>query len=66
MIRKKGSDFMTDFEKAIQAIKDLDKIPSVQEWNKIAIQYNFLSTYTLRVITNMNFISFCKSIRKRR
>ncbi len=57
---------MTDFERTVQAIKDLDKIPSVQEWNKIAIQYNFLSTYTLRVITNMNFVSFCKSIRIRK
>ena len=64
--RKKGSDFMNDYERTVQAIKDLDKIPSVPEWNKIAMQYNFLSTRTLRVISNMNFVSFCKSIRKRR
>ena len=57
---------MNDFDKTVQAIKDLDKIPSVLEWNMIASKYGYLSTYTLRVITNMNFISFCKTIRKRR
>lgn len=57
---------MNDYERTVQAIRDLDKIPSRHEWNKIAMQYNFLSTRTLRVISNMNFISFCKSIRKRR
>ena len=56
---------MNDYERTIQAIKDLDKIPSKGEWNKIAMQYNFLSTRTLRVISNMSFIDFCKSIRKR-
>ena len=57
---------MNDYERTVQAIKDLDKIPSVQEWNKIAMQYNFLSTRTLRAISNMSFIDFCKSIRKRK
>ena len=38
---------MNDYERTVQAIKDLDKIPSVQEWNKIAMQYNFLSTRTV-------------------
>ena len=57
---------MNDYERTVQAIKDLDKIPSVPEWNKIAMQYNFLSTRTLRAISNMSFIDFCKSIRKRR
>lgn len=56
---------MNDYERTVQAIKDLDKIPSKSEWNKIAMQYNFLSTRTLRVISNMSFIDFCKSIRKR-
>lgn len=65
IIKRKGSDFMNDYERTVQAIKDLDKIPSKSEWNKIAMQYNFLSTRTLRVISNMSFIDFCKSIRKR-
>jgi len=57
---------MNDYERTVQAIKDLDKIPSKGEWNKIAMQYNFLSTRTLRAISNMSFIDFCKSIRKRK
>ena len=56
---------MNDYERTVQAIQDLDKVPSALEWNKIAMQYNFLSTRTLRVISNMSFIYFCKSIRKR-
>lgn len=57
---------MTDFERTVQAIQDLDKIPSKDEWNRLASKYGYLSTYSLRMISNMNFISFCKSIRKRR
>lgn len=57
---------MNDYERTVQAIQDLDKIPSKQEWNKIASKYGYLTTYTLRIISNMNFNNFCKSIRKRR
>lgn len=56
---------MTVYEETIQAIKDLDKIPSASEWNRIARQYDFLSTISIKVISNMSFINFCKSIRKR-
>lgn len=56
---------MSDYEETIQAIKDLDKIPSKTEWNRIAREYRYLSTYSLRMISGMNFIDFCKSIRKR-
>lgn len=54
---------MDNYERTIQAIKDLDKIPSAQEWNKIAGKYGFLSTRSLRVISNMNFVTLCKSVR---
>lgn len=57
---------MNDYERTVQAIKDLDKIPSKDEWNKIASEYGCLTTYTLRIISNMNFVSFCKSIRIRK
>lgn len=56
---------MSDYEKTIQAIRELDKIPSMHEWNRLAAQYNYLTTYTLRMISDMNFLSFCKSIRKK-
>lgn len=56
---------MNDYERTIQAIKDLDKIPSAQEWNRIAGKYGFLSTISLKVISNMSFINFCKMIRRK-
>lgn len=56
---------MNDYEKTIQAIQDLDKIPSASEWNRIASEYGFLSTRSLRVISNMNFINLCKTIRRK-
>lgn len=57
---------MSDYERTVQAIKDLDKIPSVQEWNRIASEHDFLTTCTLRMITDMNFIKFCRAIRKKK
>lgn len=56
---------MNEYEITMQAIKDLDCIPSKTEWNKIAVQYGFLSSYSLRVISGKNFVSFCKDIRKK-
>lgn len=51
-------------EETIQAIKDLDCIPSKTEWNKIAKEYNFLSTITLRAIYKKSFANICKEIRR--
>lgn len=56
---------MNDYERTVQAIQDLDKVPSALEWNKIASEYGYLTTYTLRMITNMNFLSFCKLVRRK-
>ena len=53
---------MNDYERTIQAIKDLDCKVSKTEWNKIAQRYNFLSTYSLRMLSGMNFIDFCTEI----
>ena len=55
---------MNDYERTIQAIKDLDCIVSKNEWNKIAAEYNFLTSYTLRRLSNMNFRDFCVKVRK--
>lgn len=55
---------MNDYERTIQAIKDLDCIVSKNEWNKIAAEHNFLTSYTLRRLSNMNFRDFCIKIRK--
>lgn len=56
---------MNDYERTIQAIKDLDCIVSKNEWNKIAAEYNFLTSYTLRRLSNMNFRDFCVKVRKK-
>ena len=44
-------------------IKQLDKIPSHSEWNKIAKENNLLNFISLQYITNQSFYDFCKSIR---
>lgn len=54
---------MQGLEETIQAIKDLDCIPNIKEWNTIAKEYGFLSARTLRAIYNKSFHNLCKEIR---
>lgn len=54
---------MKHLKETIQAIKDLDCIPNVKEWNKIAKEYNFLNSVTLRAIYKKSFCELCKEIR---
>lgn len=54
---------MDYLKETIQAIKDLECIPNVKEWNKIAKEYNFLSSVTLRSIYKKSFHELCKEIR---
>lgn len=54
---------MDNLERTIQAIKDLDKKPSVKEWNRTAKEYNFLSSITLKRLYNKDFEALCKEIR---
>lgn len=56
---------MNDYDRTIQAIKDLDCVVSKNEWNKISAEHNFLSSYTLRRLSNMNFRDLCIKIRKK-
>jgi hypothetical protein len=56
---------MNDYDRTIQAIKDLDCVVSKTKWNKIAAEHNFLTSYTLRCLSNMNFRDFCIKIRKK-
>jgi hypothetical protein len=56
---------MNDYDRTIQAIKDLDCVVSKTKWNKIAAEHNFLTSYTLRCLSNMNFRDFCTKIRKK-
>lgn len=56
---------MNDYEKSIQAIKEYDCKLSVKEWNKIAIEFGFLSAKTLvRLSNNKNFSELNNKIRK--
>lgn len=54
---------MDHLKETIQAIKDLDCIPGAKEWNKIAQEYNFLSSVTLRAIYKKSFYEICKEVR---
>lgn len=56
---------MNDYERSIQAIKEYDRKISVKEWNKIAVQFNYLSAKSLvRLSGNKNFLELNKKIRK--
>lgn len=56
---------MNEYERSIQAIKDYDCRLSVKEWNKIAIEFGYLSSKTLiRLSSKKNFSELCDEIRK--
>ena len=56
---------MNDYERSIQAIKEYDRKISVKEWNKIAVQFNYLSAKSLvRLSENKNFSELNDIIRK--
>lgn len=56
---------MNDYERSIQAIREYDSKISVKEWNKIAVQFNYLSAKTLvRLSNNKNFSELNNIIRK--
>lgn len=50
--------------KTEKKIKELNRMPTVKEWNKIAKEENLLSTITIRAIYNMPFYSYCREVRK--
>lgn len=56
---------MNDYEKSLQAIKDYDKKLSVNEWNKIAKKFGYLSAKSLTAISGKNFSDLNKCIRKK-
>lgn len=44
-----------EYLKAIQKIKELEKIVSIKEWNKIAKEENLLSSESLKYISQKDF-----------
>lgn len=57
---------MNEYERSIQAIKDLDNKVSVKEWNQIAMKYNFLSTFSLARLSNKSFTQLCIDLKRRK
>lgn len=56
---------MNDYQRSIQAIKEYDCKLSVKEWNKIAVEFNYLSAKTLvRLSNSKNFSKLNDQIRK--
>lgn len=56
---------MNDYQRSIQAIKEYDCKLSVKEWNKIAVEFNYLSAKTLvRLSNSKNFSELNNKIRK--
>lgn len=53
------------YEKSIHFLRDLDHKPSKNEWNILAQKHSLLSTYSLRIITNIDsFSKLCSIVRK--
>ncbi len=50
------------YEEAIQKICEMSKILTESEWNKIAKEENYLSSESLRYISNIDFEDWCKTI----
>ena len=52
------------YEKSMLFLKQLDHKPSKKEWNILAQKHTLLSTYSLRIITNINsFSKLCSIVR---
>ena len=56
---------MNEYEKTVQAIKDLDCKVSKKEWNKLALKYNFLTSYSIARLSGMSYTEFCRKLKKR-
>lgn len=52
------------YQKTIQAIIDYDTIPQKQEWNHIAKEHGFLSTFSIQALSGMPFTKFATKIRR--
>lgn len=52
------------YQKSLQMIKDLQRIPNEREWNSIAKEKCLMSYTTLQYIENKGFRRLCKKVRK--
>lgn len=52
------------YQKSLQMIKELQRIPSEKEWNSIAKENCLMSYTTLQYLENKKFYRLCKKVRK--
>ena len=52
------------YKESLQMIKDLQIIPSTDEWNSIAKEKCLMSYITLEYLENKKFKRICKKVRK--
>lgn len=52
------------YQKSLQMIKDLQRIPSTREWNSIAKEKCLMSYTSLEYVENKNFKRICKRVRR--
>lgn len=52
------------YEKSLQKIKSLLKIPTEKEWNVIAKYEGYLSSESLKYISNMPFQELCQKVKE--
>lgn len=52
------------YQKSLQMIKDLQRIPSTREWNSIAKEKGLMSYTSLQYIENKGFRRICKRVRR--
>ena len=52
------------YQKSLQMIKELQRIPSEMEWNSIAKEKCLMNYITLEYIENKGFHRLCKKVRK--
>lgn len=51
------------YEKSLQKIKRLLKIPTEKEWNTIAKLEGYLTSESMKYISNMDFNDLCEKVR---
>lgn len=52
------------YEKSLQMIRNLQRIPSKKEWNSIAKEKCLMSYETLQYIESKRFNRICKKVRR--
>lgn len=52
------------YQKSLQMIKELQRIPSTYEWNSVAKELCLMNSITLEYLENKKFKRLCKKVRR--